>query len=109
MQWRISVDYAGRGIALVLCFGHRTGWPAGTENKTMALTDTDIAQFAKFAVEHGSDATYKATPERKAKLRKEAESAALSYFEQAQDDLRGSGYRVTRRVKAILWQTLMEI
>lgn len=75
----------------------------------MALTEKEIAQFARFAVEQGAVTAYDATPTRKAKLAKEARLAALSYYAEAQEDIRGSGYRVTQRVKDILWKTLKEI
>ena len=75
----------------------------------MALTEKEIAQFARFAVEQGATPAYNATPERKANLLKESRLAALSYFEKAQADVKESGYRVTQRVKDILWKTLKEI
>lgn len=75
----------------------------------MAITNQEIAKFAKFAVEYASKPTYNATPERAARLRKECELAAISYYAKAQQDIRDSGYRVSQRVKDTLWKTLIEI
>lgn len=75
----------------------------------MALTDAEIAQFAKMAVKVGATAWDVATPEGKARLEAQHRTAAAAYFDQAQADIRDSGYRVTSRVKAVLWQALMAI
>ena len=75
----------------------------------MALSNADIIKFARAAVEYDANPSYNATPERKAKLLAEAKRAALSYYDQAQTDIRDSGYRVTRRVKYVLWEELKRI
>jgi len=75
----------------------------------MALTDADIAQFAKAAVKSGATAYDVATPEGKARLAAQGRTAAQAYFDQAKADIRDSGYRVTKRVEDVLWQTLMSI
>lgn len=75
----------------------------------MALSEKEIIQFARSAVEYGARPSYKATPERIAKLLAESRLAALSYNEQVLADIRGSGWRVTQRVKNIVWRTLVEI
>lgn len=75
----------------------------------MAITDKEIAKFARFAVENAAVPSYDATDERKAKLLAECRLAALNFYEQAQKDIRDSGFRVTQRVKDIIWRTLTEI
>lgn len=75
----------------------------------MPLTDKDIAQFARAAVEYDARPSYEATPARKAKLLTEAKRAALSYYDKAQADVRDSGYRVTKRVRDCLWAELKQI
>jgi hypothetical protein len=75
----------------------------------MALSDKMIALFARGAVEDDARPRYEATDERKAKLLSEAKRAALSYYDKAQADVRHSGYRVTKRVRDILWAELKQI
>lgn len=75
----------------------------------MAITDKEIAKFATFSVEYAAKTTYKATDERKARLLKECRLNALALYEKAQQDVRDSGYRVTKRVRDILWRTLRDI
>jgi hypothetical protein len=70
------------------------------------ISDKMIAQFARGAVEDDARPRYEATDERKAKLLSEAKRAALSYYDKAQADVRHSGYRVTKRVRDVLWTTL---
>lgn len=57
----------------------------------MALTDREIRVFAEMAVKDGD------------------KKAALGYYYQAQADVRASGWRVTQRVKDVLWSELQEI
>lgn len=72
----------------------------------MSLTDRDIMLFARAAVEHHGDVFEARTPERKAYCLRQHRLAARAYYEQAQQDVRGSGYRVTQRVRDRLWYEL---
>lgn len=73
------------------------------------LSDKDISQFARFVVEHCVPGLHEIAPSRRDKLLKEARLSALSYYETALDDIRGSGWRVTKRVKRIVLRTLCAI
>lgn len=75
----------------------------------MAITDKEVAQFAKFAVDYAAKPAYNATAERKAQLLKECRLNALGLYAKSQQDVRDSGYRVTKRVRDILWRTLRDI
>jgi hypothetical protein len=75
----------------------------------MALTDRDIVLFARDAVESQSDVLNARTPKLKAKFLRQHRLAARSYYEQAQRDVRDSGYRITQRVRDGLWAELERI
>lgn len=75
----------------------------------MALTNRDMALFARDAVQHQSDVHNARTPELKARFLREHRLAAKSYWTAAQDSVRDSGYRVTQRVRDLLWAELERI
>ena len=75
----------------------------------MTLSTKDIQTFARCAIEDAARPLYAATDERKAMLLAEARVYARAYYAQAQDDVKNSGFRVTQRVKDILWATLESI
>lgn len=72
----------------------------------MALSNQEIIKFARAAVEHDANPNYPATPERKAKLLAEAKRAAFAYYDTCIEDIRGSGYRITKRVRDVVWEEL---
>jgi len=75
----------------------------------MPLSDKMIALFAKGAVEDAARLGDHATKARKAALLAECRRSAAAYYYAAQTDVRDSGYRVTKRVRDIIWQTLIDI
>lgn len=75
----------------------------------MALTDKDIVLFARSAVENHSDVFNARTPEWKERFLMQHRKAAKAYYCKAMDDVKGSGYRVTKRVRDGLWAELERI
>ena len=75
----------------------------------MALSTKEIKKFASFQVTYGAHIPANATPERAASLMAESRRSALSYYAAAQQDVQDSGYRVTQRVKDIIWAELKSI
>ena len=75
----------------------------------MALTAKEIQSFARVAVGHHSDIFTAKTPERKAYCIRQHRLAAREYYASAQADVQASGFRVTQRVKNILWAELEKI
>lgn len=75
----------------------------------MALSDREIYTFARINVDNGAITTYAATDERKAKLLKECRQNAPAFYEQTLQDIRSSGYRVTQRVRDLVWSALIKI
>jgi hypothetical protein len=73
----------------------------------MALTDRDIALFAKAAVAYDSRGCD--DDKRRECILKESQKAALAYYSRAQQDVRDSGFRVTQRVRDGLWKELQKI
>ncbi|WP_046868851.1 hypothetical protein [Microvirga massiliensis] len=73
----------------------------------MALTDRDIAAFAEAAV--AFDSLGCDDEKRRERLLEECQKAVLAYYSRAQQDVRDSGFRVTRRVRDGLWRELQKI
>jgi hypothetical protein len=75
----------------------------------MPLTTKDFKQFAQSAVRDHSDVRNARTPELKARYIRAHRLAARAYWTSAQEEVAGSGYQVTQRVKDILWAELTRI
>lgn len=75
----------------------------------MSLTDRDIQLFARAAVDFHSDVLEAKSDARKAYCLRQHRLAAVAYYHKSQDDVRGSGYRVTKRVRDSLWAELERI